>query len=54
VGQNASGYGFNIPIPTQDGLSAKKTAQEKDPFLNLSTYVLGDPSYSVGWTGWQS
>lgn len=54
VGQNASGYGFNIPIPTQDGLSAKKTAQEKDPFLNLSTYVLGDPSYSVGWTGWQT
>lgn len=54
VGQNVNGYGFNLPTPSQDGLDATITKQEKNPFLNLSTYVLGDPSYSVGWVGWKS
>jgi hypothetical protein len=53
VGQNVNGYGFNLPVPTSTGLTPELTAQEQNPFLNLSTYVLGDPSYSVGWEGWQ-
>jgi len=54
IGQNATGYGFNKPIPQSEGASPAFTLQERNQFLNLSTYVLGEPSYNVGWVGWQS
>lgn len=54
IGQNVSGYGFNIPIPSEAGLDDAMTYQEKNPFLNLGSYVLGEASYSAGWEGWKS
>lgn len=54
IGQNATGYGFNKPIPQSEGISADFTLQEQNQFLNLSTYVMGEPSYNIGWVGWQS
>ena len=54
IGQNVSGYGFNIPIPSEEGLDDALTYQERNPFLNLGSYVLGEASYSVGWEGWKS
>lgn len=50
VGQNISGFGFNIP--NKHGGAAPFEDLDTDPFLNLGQYVLGLPSYSEGWKGW--
>lgn len=53
IGQNVTGYGFNKPVPPV-GLTDLFVKQEQNQFLNLSTYVLGEPSFNEGWVGWQS